>query len=71
MDRQSIQAQYDFVFTDNQWSILLQELEGKEDWESDDEVIQNTITDIDYLEELYAWWEDQLAQAQQRKQQKP
>jgi hypothetical protein len=61
--REEVEAKYQITLTDNQWSILLEEVEGKEDGEEDSQVIDNTIADLEFLEAEYAWWAEQVKQA--------
>jgi hypothetical protein len=62
--REEVEDQYEIVLTDNQWSILLEEVEGREAGEEIWDVIDNTIADLEFLEAEYAWWAEQVKKAQ-------
>lgn len=68
MNRQEIDKQYGITLTDNQWRIIQAEITDKEDDESDEQVVDDSIANLEYLEAEYAWWEDKVAQAQEAKQ---
>jgi hypothetical protein len=62
--REEVEDQYELTLTDNQWSILLEEVAGREDDEEIWDVIDNTIADLEFLEAEYAWWAEQVKKAQ-------
>lgn len=68
MNRKEIDKQYGITLTDNQWRIIQAEITDKEDDESDEQVVDDSIANLEYLEAEYAWWEDKVAQAQEAKQ---
>lgn len=63
MNRQDIDSQYSVTLTDNQWRILQQEVAGKDDNETAEEVILDVITNLADYEEEHAWWDSELAKA--------
>lgn len=64
MNRQEIESQYSVTLTDNQWRILLSEVENKDDNETTDEVVLDVVTNIVSYEQEHQWWETQLAKAE-------
>jgi hypothetical protein len=67
MNRQDIDKQYDIALTDNQWRIIQAEITDKDDDEIDSEIIEDVVSNLDSYEKEYAWWENQVAQAQAKK----
>ena len=63
MNRQDIDSQYSVTLTDNQWRILQQEVAGKDDNETAEEVILDVITNLADYEAEHAWWESELDKA--------
>ena len=63
MNRQDIDSQYSVTLTDNQWRILQQEVAGKDDNETAEEVILDVITNLADYESEHAWWESELDKA--------
>lgn len=66
ISREDIEERYAIRFTDNQWRIVVEEVENKEDFEDVEDVIADTIEDLDFLESEYAWWEAKLAEAREK-----
>lgn len=62
--RKEVEDQYEITLTDNQWAIVVEEVEGKEDGQDDWQVIDDTIADLEFLEAEYAWWAEQVKKAQ-------
>ena len=67
MNRQDIDSQYGIVLTDNQWRIIQAEIADKEDDETDDQVVDDSIANLEFLEAEYAWWENLVSEAQANK----
>ena len=67
MNRQDIDKQYGITLTDNQWRIIQAEITDKEDDETDEQVIDDSIANLEYLEAEYAWWENLVSEAQANK----
>jgi hypothetical protein len=57
--RKDIEAQFGVTFTDKQWQILLDEVEG-EDEHSKKEVIEDVVTNMATYEKEYQWWQEQV-----------
>lgn len=64
--RAEIDQRYSLTLTDTQWQIVLEEVEGKDSDQTDWQVIDNTIADLDFLEEEYAWWQQKLDEAKSK-----
>lgn len=60
--KKDIESQYEITFTDNQWQILLDEIDG-EDEHSVEEVIEDVVTNMATFEKEYQWWQEQVAAA--------
>jgi hypothetical protein len=67
MNRKDIDKQYDITLTDNQWRIIQAEITDKDEWEDNDEIIADVVSNLENYEAEYAWWEDRVAQAQKQK----
>lgn len=65
--RQQIEGKYKVLFTENQWRIILAEVTDKEDDDTDEQVIDDAIANLAGLEAEYAWWENEVAEAQANK----
>ena len=65
--RQQIEGKYKVLFTENQWRIILAEVTDKEDDDTDEQVIDDAIANLAGLEAEYAWWENEMAEAQANK----
>jgi hypothetical protein len=57
--RKDIEAQFGVKFTDKQWQILLDEIEG-EDERSVKEVIEDVVPNMATYEEEDQWWQEQV-----------
>lgn len=58
MNRQDIEIKYNITLTDNQWRIIEAEVSDKDDWEDDNEIIDDIVSNLKSYEDEYAWWEN-------------
>lgn len=57
MNRTEIETRFATKLTDRQWNILLQEVEGKEEWELEAQVVEEVMTNLESFEREHDWWE--------------
>jgi len=57
--RKDIESQFGISFTDNQWQILLDEIEGEDEY-SVKEIIEDVVSNMESYEQEYASWQEQV-----------
>ena len=58
--KEEVEDEFDVTLTKRQWEIILEEVDGREDWEEPWDVIEEVVLNIESYEEEHDWWGERL-----------
>ena len=58
--KEEIEDEFDVTLTKRQWEIVLEEVDGREDWEEPWDVIEEVVLNMASYEEEHDWWDKRL-----------